>query len=184
MAAVARVASAGPTVPPGTVAPARSRWVWPLDRLVVVRPYDPPAVRWGAGHRGIDLAAAHGSVVRTAGAGVVAFAGAVAGRGVVSVQHGRWRTTYEPVVTTVATGAAVRAGEPIGTLAPVADGTGHCAPTPCLHLGLRAGPTYLDPMLLFRPARVRLLPLPGPVVLGATGGPAGPAASGAGRAAA
>lgn len=139
-------------------APARgSRWTWPLDRLEVVRPFDPPLVRWGSGHRGVDLRAATEAPVRAVGAGVVVFAGELAGRGVVSVQHGALRTTYEPVAATVAAGDRVNPGEVIGTLA-AAPGSGHCPSDACLHLGLRSGTAYLDPMLLFRPVRVRLLP--------------------------
>jgi murein DD-endopeptidase MepM/ murein hydrolase activator NlpD len=57
---------------------------------------------FGPGHRGVDLAAVAGAPVLAAGAGTVVFAGTVAGRGVVSVDHsGGLRTTYEPVLPTV-----------------------------------------------------------------------------------
>jgi hypothetical protein len=40
------------------------------------------------------------------------------------------------------------------------DGVHHCgALGSCLHWGLRRGDTYLDPLLLVRPRRIRLLPL-------------------------
>jgi murein DD-endopeptidase MepM/ murein hydrolase activator NlpD len=95
--------------------------------------------------------------VRAAGDGVVAFAGMVAGRPVVSVDHADGlRTTYEPVTPVVASGQAVRRGDPLGTLVPGHEG---CPVAACLHWGLRRGGTYLDPLSLLRPPRVRLLPL-------------------------
>src|SRR6478735_9828457 len=63
---------------------------------VLLTPFAPPADRFGAGHRGVDLAAPEGSAVVAAGPGVVVFAGQLAGRGVLSVEHsGGLRTTYE-----------------------------------------------------------------------------------------
>ena len=136
-------------------------WMAPLDPpLIVVRAFDPPAARWLAGHRGLDLAAADRVPVRAAGGGVVTFAGLVAGRGVVVVGHvgvaGQLRSTYEPVAPTVAVGQAVEAGDPIGVL--TADG-GHCRPAVCLHWGVLRGGSYVDPLALLDPPPVRLLPL-------------------------
>lgn len=117
---------------------------WPLPGAIeVVRPFDPPAERWGAGHRGVDLAAAAGSPVLAAAGGTVTYAQSLAGRGVVVVDHGATRTTYEPVTAVVAVGTRVEAGTRIGTLE-----AGHCRPADCLHWGWRRGETYLDPMLL------------------------------------
>ena len=91
----------------------------------------------------------------------MAFAGVLAGRGVVSVQHtDGLRTTYEPVSPAVAAGTAVRTGDVIGRLNPGHPG---CPVEACLHWGvLRARSDYLDPLVLLRPARVRLLPVPIP----------------------
>lgn len=123
----------------------------------VGRGFDPPPVRWQSGHRGVDLVGAEGQPVVAAGGGVVAFAGAVAGKPVVSIQHpGGLRTTYEPVVASVSTGQSVTAGQPIGTLAAAHPG---CPATACLHWGLRRGEQYLNPLLLLGGSRpVRLLP--------------------------
>ena len=86
---------------------------------LVLTPFAPPANRYGAGHRGVDLAAQPGSTVTAAGTGRVVFAGGLAGRGVVSVEHsGGLRTTYEPVTASVAAGSTVAAGQPIGVLEP------------------------------------------------------------------
>ncbi len=141
-------------------------WMAPLDPpLTVVRAFDPPAERWLAGHRGVDLAAADRVPIRATGAGVVTFAGLVAGRGVVVVGHvgvaGQLRSTYEPVAPTVAVGQAVDAGEPIGLLTAAG---GHCRPRLCLHWGVLRGGSYLDPMSLLDPPALRLLPL-GPATL-------------------
>jgi murein DD-endopeptidase MepM/ murein hydrolase activator NlpD len=94
-------------------------------------------------------------VVRAAGGGRVTYAADLAGRGVVVVDHGRLRTTYEPVTASVEIGARVRAGGPIGI---VATGSGHCGDGRCLHLGLRVGRTYLDPLLVIRPTTGLLRP--------------------------
>jgi murein DD-endopeptidase MepM/ murein hydrolase activator NlpD len=130
---------------------------WPVEGVpLVVRGFDPPAQPWLPGHRGVDLAAEPGASVLAAGPGRVRFAGRVAGRGVVSVDHaGGLRTTYEPVTAVVRAGDRVRTGDRLGTLA-----AGHRGcPSGCLHWGLRRGEVYLDPLALLGLGRVRLLPL-------------------------
>jgi len=139
---------------PGT---AVSRWVWPIEPIhLVVHGYDPPATRWGTGHRGVDLAAANGAWVLAPADGQVSFVGMVAGRPVVVVVHaGGLRSTFEPVSTTATVGQSVRRGESVGTIAAY---PGHCAPSSCLHWGVLRGDTYLDPMALLA-GRVILLPM-------------------------
>ncbi len=136
--------------------PAR-KFDWPLPGSpAVVRAFQAPAHPYGPGHRGVDLAGVSGTPVLAAGAGTVVFAGQVAGRGVVSVDHpGGIRTTYEPISPTVAAGDVVTRGQQIGTVAP-----GHleCAAVACLHWGVRRGADYLDPLRLLGLGRVRLLP--------------------------
>jgi murein DD-endopeptidase MepM/ murein hydrolase activator NlpD len=145
--------------------PALGSWVSPLaGSPVVVRPFDPPTAGqpWLPGNRGVDLAAPVGASVRSAGAGVVSFAGPLAGRGVVVVVHGSLRTTYEPVLARVTVGDVVRAGEQIGVLQAAPS---PCGQRPCLHWGLLRGDEYLNPMLLLSPA-VRLLPQGGAATVG------------------
>ena len=120
----------------------------------MVRAFQAPASPFGPGHRGVDLSAPAGTPVLAAADGTVVYAGAVAARTLVSVEHrGGIRTTYEPVAPTVTAGRPVRRGEVIGHLQ-----EGHCA-TPCLHWGARRGHEYLDPLRLVSWGRVRLLPL-------------------------
>ena len=131
--------------------------VWPLvPEPEVVRGFDPPDDPWGAGHRGVDLLGSAGQVVRSALPGTVSWAGLLAGRGVVVVDHGSTRTTYEPVDATVSAGDRVDAGDRIGRLSPVGS---HCLPRTCLHWGWIDGETYLDPLRLVGAGPVRLLPL-------------------------
>jgi murein DD-endopeptidase MepM/ murein hydrolase activator NlpD len=136
--------------------PGGSSWQWPLRPPVsVLRPFDPPTHPWEPGHRGVDLAARPGQAVYAAGPGRVGFARDLAGRGVVTVLHGRLRTTYLPVHPSVRTGQAVAAGTRIGVVENV---LGHCGASPCLHWGLREGVTYFDPLTLVGRGPVRLLP--------------------------
>jgi len=135
---------------------------WPLQpQPEVVEGFAPPADPWGAGHRGVDLSGHPGQQVRAARAGTVTFAGMLAGRGVVVVDHGQTRTTYEPVDAAVQVGDRVRAGAVLGSLGLFGS---HCFPRACLHWGLVRGKTYLDPLTLVGAGPVRLLPLfTGPV---------------------
>ncbi|MBU8859404.1 M23 family metallopeptidase [Micromonospora sp. WMMB482] len=134
------------------------RFRWPLPGAPrMVRRFDPPPQPWLSGHRGVDLAAAPGASVLAAGAGIVLFAGTVAGRPVLTVGHsGGLRTTYEPVRSRLTAGTPVEAGTPVGDLL-----AGHpgCAEAACLHWGLRRDTEYLDPLALLGLGRVRLLPL-------------------------
>ncbi len=152
-----------------TVAPApdhAAAWGWPVEGSTfaaprVLRGFDPPDQPWLAGHRGVDLQADPFSLVRSAGAGVVVFAGLLAGRGVISVDHpSGLRTTYEPVDALVEVGEPVALGTVLGLLEVL---TTHCLES-CLHWGLREGNVYLDPLsLISRPPPV-LLPYGPPVV--------------------
>ena len=145
-----------PGFPAADVLPAAG--VWPLDpRPEVVSGFHPPASRWGAGHRGVDLRGHVGQPVHAAEAGTVRFVGRIAGRGVVVVDHGGTRTTYEPVGGSVTVGRRVRTGAVLGTLELAGS---HCFPSACLHWGLLEGArTYRDPLTLVGAGPVRLLPL-------------------------
>ncbi|MFP5022970.1 M23 family metallopeptidase [Pseudonocardia phyllosphaerae] len=126
----------------------------------MTRLFRKPTFRYGRGHRGADLAGVPGQAVLVAREGVVVFAGRLAGRGVVSVDHpDGLRSTYEPVTASVTAGARVGAGDPVGVLEP---GHGGCPVAACLHWGVRRDRLdHLDPLVLLRSPRVRLLPWEG-----------------------
>ena len=133
--------------------------VWPLSPVpTIVERFAAPTSAWGAGHRGVDLLGYVGQTVMAALPGRVSFSGVLAGRGVIVVDDGVTRTTYEPVAAVVPVGAVLDAGAPIGSLTSTQS---HCVPSACLHWGwIRdADDTYLDPLRLVGSAPVRLLPL-------------------------
>ena len=135
---------------------AGESWVWPLDpRPAVVERFDPPDDEYGAGHRGVDLAAAAGDDVRAVADGTVTYVGQIAGVGIVTIDHGTVESTYQPLDPQVSRGDRVTAGDPIGTL----EATGsHCAPETCLHLGRVVSDEYADPLeLLPSTSAVRLI---------------------------
>jgi murein DD-endopeptidase MepM/ murein hydrolase activator NlpD len=158
------VLGAVPTRPGQAAAPdgvtlAWSRFRWPLDpRPGVLRRFAVGPAPWSPGHRGVDLAASPRQPVLAAGAGVVSFAGRIAGVGAVSVAHGDGlRTTYQPVDAEVHVGDRVTTGQELGT---VSSWTGHCA-RPCLHWGAIRGAAYIDPLTLLGLVPPVLLPLLG-----------------------
>jgi hypothetical protein len=169
-AATVLVAVVGLLAGSSAAAAAAVEWTWPLRTgggpPEVGRRFDPPAHRYGSGHRGVDLVAEPASPVVSAGAGRISYAGFIAGRGVVVVVHGALRTTYEPVTPAVGVGDDVAAGEVIGTLDARHAG---CRAAACLHWGLRRGDTYLDPLSLVGAGPVRLLPLDGSAPTAAVG---------------
>ena len=121
----------------------------PVAPGAVVRGYSPPPQPWLPGHRGVDLAATPSAEVRAAGPGRVAFAGMVAGRPVVSIEHeGGFRTTYEPVRSAVMAGDTVERGRLIGHVFGIHPG---CEVAACVHWGARWSNNpdgYLDPLSL------------------------------------
>ena len=155
-----------------TGAPEEPRGVWPLrPQPDVVGDFDPPENPYGRGHRGVDLAGSAGQPVRAAMPGTVSWTGQLAGVGIVVVDHGPTRTTYQPVVAAPPVGTQVAAGDHIGRLARPGS---HCFPGVCLHWGWRRGEVYLDPLALVGYRPVRLLPLTGTTGLSVFATRAGP----------
>lgn len=127
-------------------------WSWPLlGNHTISRGYEPPSVFYGAGHRGIDLVAEEGQEVRAPADGVVHFVGTVVDRDLISLDHGQFLSTFEPVTSSLHKGDTVSRGQIIGVVAT----SSHCA---CLHMGARQGKDYLSPlaMLTSIPAAVLL----------------------------
>jgi murein DD-endopeptidase MepM/ murein hydrolase activator NlpD len=127
---------------------------------VVLRSFVVVADRFAAGqHRGVDLAAPPGAIVRSACSGRVSFAGRVPRGGrTVSVRCGRLVATYQHLgEIAVARGTGVVAGARIGR-------AGRARPRPHVHLGarVRSSGAYVDPLTLFGAGPRRPLPpLPG-----------------------
>lgn len=135
---------ATPHVAPGDDDLVRRDWVWPLAGFRIARGYAAPAHEYGPGHRGIDLEAVGGPEVRAPAAGVVAFVGSIAGRGIVTIDHGDGLvTTLEPVVPGVEVGASVERGQEVAVLS-----VGGHAATGTLHFGVRRDGEYINPLLL------------------------------------
>jgi murein DD-endopeptidase MepM/ murein hydrolase activator NlpD len=128
-----------PGAPPGAV-----RYRPPVEGPVI-DPFRPPAGPYGPGNRGLEYATVAGAPAVAIGAGVVVFAGPVAGRGVVSVVHpdGLRSSLTGLVAILVRPGQVVGPGTIVGTT-----GTR-------LHLGVRSGDRYIDPAQLFGPGRPR-----------------------------
>lgn len=156
--------AAGALLAPAAVAVAdsgREDWTWPTETRRVANAFEAPAHHYGPGHRGIDLVTRVGAPVFAVDDGEVAFAGSVAGVGVVSVDHAHVRSTYQPLEAAVTAGESVRRGDLLGYV--VRNGS-HCSTLTCLHLGARIGDDYIDPAsLLGQGDRVRLIDPHGPL---------------------
>ena len=152
------------------------RWLRPVPGEVARAFHFSRGAPFTAGaHRGADLAAPPGTAVRAACAGTVLYAARVPAQGgVVTLRCGGRRVTHLPLASiAVRTGAQLRAGATLGTLAP-----GHRG----LHLGVRAAGDpfgYVDPLEFLpspdrpltpitarprrgRPRAIRVPPRPGP----------------------
>lgn len=137
-------------VDPTTGAPHASR---------VIKRADIPEKNWMPGHRGVDLDLRIGAPVLAAEAGIVAFAGVVAGTPSISIDHRDGiRTTYLPVHPKVRVGDTVEEGSVIGTLAR------HQGPDSRHHRGLHWGAliakdTYINPLDLLARPKIVLKPI-------------------------
>ena len=131
-------------------------WRLPLTSFRLSSCYGP---RWGAQHRGLDLAAAHGSTVRAVHAGVVTRAGWIwGGYGIsVVIRHGdgTWSHYAHLSREGVSIGQHVGAGQAIGRVGSTGDSTG-----PHLHLEIARSAAVLGsqinpaPFLRIRGVRI------------------------------
>jgi murein DD-endopeptidase MepM/ murein hydrolase activator NlpD len=119
-------------------------WLWPVQPFRLDRPFVAPPHEYGPGHRGIDLTVLGEDTVRAPAEGVVAFSGQVAGRGILTIDHGGGLvSTIEPIDSALAHGTPIAAGAEVGT---VSTG-GHTAPG-ALHFGVRLDGSYINPLVL------------------------------------
>ena len=101
--------------------------------------------RFAENHRGIDISAPHGQVIRAPGGGVVTFAGWRNGFGnTVQIDHGAGKTTLYAHASrlAVSTGQHVSRGDVIAYIGSTGDSTG-----PHLHYEVKLHGVHLDPML-------------------------------------
>jgi murein DD-endopeptidase MepM/ murein hydrolase activator NlpD len=145
---------------PAAPARATGSWTWPVIGPVT-RGFDPPGSPFGAGHRGIDVAAQIGTLVRAPAPGVVSFAGNVGGRLFVTLDHGGGLLSTCSFLSAllVHKGDAVVQGQGIAL-----SGTGHAGDTtPNVHVGVRLSGAYVDPLDYLSPASlvglIRLAPI-------------------------
>lgn len=133
-----------PPSDPGSIALERD-WAWPVPQpFRLDRPFVAPAHEYGPGHRGVDLAPLGDDVVRAPAAGVVAFSGQVAGRGILTIDHGGGLvSTLEPVRSDLAAGAPIARDAPVAQLA-----SGGHTPQGVLHFGVRLNGEYVNPLIL------------------------------------
>ncbi|MGX5770413.1 murein hydrolase activator EnvC family protein [Microbacterium trichothecenolyticum] len=132
-----------PVVEGGTASLARD-WRWPVHPFRLVRPFVAPAHEYGPGHRGIDLLPVGEGVVRAPAAGVVAFSGQVAGRGVLTVDHGDGLvSTLEPIDSVLPAGTPVDAAAALGRVS-----VGGHAEAGTVHFGVRLDGVYINPLVL------------------------------------
>lgn len=167
-----------PTTVELAVSRLRYRSPTATSRPRVIHPFEKPAQRWSAGHRGVDLAVPeHDRRVYAPAPGKVVFSGTVVNRKVLVIAHpdGR-RSTFEPMDEAFPAGTTVAAGEVIGTVATTSGGDSEhpyrrCS-TPCLYWGVRQGGArgdgsgktaeYINPMSLLGSKEPSiLLPVPG-----------------------
>lgn len=167
-----------PTTVELAVSRLRYRSPTATSRPRVIHPFEKPAQRWSAGHRGVDLAVPeHDRRVYAPAPGKVVFSGTVVNRKVLVIAHpdGR-RSTFEPMDEALPAGTTVAAGEVIGTVAVTAGGNSErpyrrCS-TLCLYWGVRQGGArgdgsgktaeYINPMSLLGSKKPSiLLPVPG-----------------------
>ena len=131
---------------PGVMA---SEVVSPLaPPLELVRGFRAPLTDYGAGHRGIDMAALDGVDLLAPTDGQIFYAGLVAAKPVLTIATvSGLKVSLEPACASKPVGRRVSAGAVIGVVC----GSGyssHCAPRLCVHFSVRNARGYLSPLYL------------------------------------
>lgn len=118
-------------------------WIWPATDARVERSFVAPVHAYAPGHRGLDLCLTTSQIISAPDDGTVAFVGQVAGRGVLTIDHGQGVvSTLEPVDSAMVVGAAVHKGDAVAQLS-----LGGHASAGCFHLGARLDGEYVNPMI-------------------------------------
>jgi murein DD-endopeptidase MepM/ murein hydrolase activator NlpD len=119
----------------------------------VTDPFRAPSCRYCSGNRGIEYSVRRATRVTAVAAGIVTWAGSIAGTRYVVVRHANgWRVTYGKLINaSVSTGDTVVRGTRLGT----ASGS--------FYFGLRIGTDYRDPAPFIGRlvGRSRLVPVDG-----------------------
>jgi len=124
--------------------PVQPAWRWPVGGRITSR----YGWRWGRMHKGVDIAASPGLLIRAAERGRVAFAGWRSGYGlyVILTHPGGWRTAYgHNSCLLVHAGQQVSAGTALAKIGATGNATG-------IHLHFEViGPGgYIDPLRVLR----------------------------------
>lgn len=139
----------GPAAALGSAEPA----VWPVRAQILRLPVI-PSPNWKPGHRGLDVAAEVGTLVRSPVFGTVVWVGQINHLPIVTIQsRAGYRHTLLPVTTALAVGERVAQREVIG----VVEESAHCIDRNCLHWGVKKNGRYFDPRW-FLPALIFRLP--------------------------
>jgi murein DD-endopeptidase MepM/ murein hydrolase activator NlpD len=143
IASLGLIASANAISNPKCVGPL---WMWPIQPKVLIRDFDPPAIKYLAGHRGVDLLTTTGAPILAPEDGVISFSGEVALKPVVTIRVNGLKSTFEPAATVLPVGTPVKKGMPIGVVVSPDTYINHCEPQTCIHWGIKndAG-DYFDP---------------------------------------
>ncbi|MDQ3620599.1 MAG: peptidoglycan DD-metalloendopeptidase family protein [Actinomycetota bacterium] len=122
----------------------------PVDS-VITRYFEPPESDYGRGHRGIDYGVVPGVKVRASAAGIVSFAGQVAGANAVTLDHGGGvETTYTRLgIISVLQGMRIDQGHFVGT-----SSAAHPGEWAGLHFGVKVHDRYVDPLTYLGPVDV------------------------------
>ena len=138
----------------GAAAATAPAAIWPVSGQLLRLPVI-PFPNWKPGHRGLDIAAPAGTLVRSPVTGWVHWAGTINGIPGISIRtSSRYRHTLSSVSTTLTAGQRVSQGRLIGVVEP----SSHCGVIDCLHWGVKKDGKYFDPRWFVAPIYVRLPP--------------------------
>ena len=136
---------------PGLVrAVAGTRPTRPLKPWTIIHPFSQPLTKYGTGHRGIDVTARAGQILRSPFSGRISWSGWVGSRNTLAVGS-RTGLVFEaePICSKLLAGVSVARGMPIGRVCSSSSYRSHCGVQLCVHLGLRDASGYFSLEQLF-----------------------------------